>query len=481
LIGASRTSLKSEGWIPARFGIELGRETCSASRCRLRTAKGAVAEGAFCRFQSRRVGLPPDQIGVGNRLHAPSLRDRRCGLASGLPGLASRHAASAVQKNVLRYYIEGGADLNSEPPMVLGATGPNRTFRRATCSISTAAATAPATRWTSPAVPFSGGGGGSPFGTSAIRAPMGMWGILNEIIERMKPGVSMRELFEYSQSRLAQHPEWRNYSDHPSKRIGHGIGLENEPPSISANRRYDPRSPHGADAGTEIESVDGLPSIRRNKSLSVRRAARSFQPDRIGSSTSSPDRNKVDEYQAAQRTKHPLSRPDAAGIVALVEEAYRLDAEGKVEVPTKIGVHPERANAFLHAMPAWVGGACALGMKWVSYFPGNFDRGLPDSTGIIILNDPDHGLPCCIMEGMYVTFLLRTAGCAAVAAKYLAPRPPKTLGLIGCGGLGLWSLRVMSTTFPSIEQVYVSSRTKPLARGVLREDDAGGKLDNYTS
>ena len=32
------------------------------------------------------------------------------------------------------------------------------------------------------------------------------------------------------------------------------------------------------------------------------------------------------------------------------------------------------------------------------------------------------------MEGMYVTFL-RTAACAAVAAKYLAPRPPKTLGL----------------------------------------------------
>ncbi len=84
---------------------------------------------------------------------------------------------------------------------------------------------------------------------------------------------------------------------------------------------------------------------------------------------------------------------------------------------------------------------------------------MPDSTGIIILNDPEHGLPCCIMEGMYVTFL-RTAACAAVAAKYLVPRPPKTLGLIGCGGLGLWSLRVMSATFPSIEQVFVSSRTR---------------------
>jgi len=151
--------------------------------------------------------------------------------------------------------------------------------------------------------------------------------------------------------------------------------------------------------------------------------------------------------------------PGILEAVAMVEQAYRVDAEGRAEVPTKIGVHPTRANSFLHAMPAWVDGARALGMKWVSYFPGNLSQGLPDSTGIIILNDPDVGLPRCIMDGMYVTFL-RTAACAAVAAKYLAPRTPRTLGLIGCGGLGLWSLRVMTAVFPSIEQVFVSSRMR---------------------
>ena len=150
--------------------------------------------------------------------------------------------------------------------------------------------------------------------------------------------------------------------------------------------------------------------------------------------------------------------PTLSEVVALVEQAYRLDGEGKAEVPTKIGVHPERAS-LLHAMPAWVGESRALGMKWVSYFPGNADRGLPDLAGIIVLNDPEHGQPCCIMEAMLVTFL-RTAACAAVAAKHLAPREPRTLGLIGCGGLGRWSLRVMTAVFPSIEQVYVSSRTR---------------------
>lgn len=153
--------------------------------------------------------------------------------------------------------------------------------------------------------------------------------------------------------------------------------------------------------------------------------------------------------------------PTLIEVVALVEQAYRLDAEGKAQVPTKIGVHPDhRPNSFLHAMPAWVDGteARSLGMKWVSYFPGNLNRELPDSTGIIILNDPDVGVPRCIMEGMYVTFI-RTAACAAVAAKYLVAKPPKSLGLIGCGGLGLWSLRMLKATFPSIEEVYVSSRT----------------------
>ena len=305
-----------------------------------------------------------------------------------------------------------------------------------------------------------------------------MWGILNEIIERMKPGVSMRELFEYSQSRLAQHPEWRNYSDHPSKRIGHGIGLENEPPSISATDDTVLEVGMALTPEPKIESVDGLLNpeehvVIRPSGCEMLSAGSDWQASyRRLTGTRSMNIRLLSEKNIRSVA------PTLPEIVALVEQAYRLDAEGKAEVPTKIGVHPERANTFLHAMPAWVGGARALGMKWVSYFPGNFDRGLPDSTGIIILNDPDHGLPCCIMEGMYVTFL-RTAACAAVAAKYLAPRPPKTLGLIGCGGLGLWSLRIMTATFPSIEQVFVSSRTQPLARGVLREDDAGGKLDHH--
>jgi alanine dehydrogenase len=165
--------------------------------------------------------------------------------------------------------------------------------------------------------------------------------------------------------------------------------------------------------------------------------------------------------------------PKPHDVVSLIEQAYRLDSEGKAEVPTKIGVHPSHPNSFLHAMPAWVDDVRALGMKWISYFPGNIRRGIPDSSGIIILNSPDDGRPCCIMEGMHITFV-RTAACAAIAAKHLLASPPKSLGLVGCGGLGLWSLRIMGTLFPNIERVMVSSRSPESRRQFCTERSSEG-------
>lgn len=148
--------------------------------------------------------------------------------------------------------------------------------------------------------------------------------------------------------------------------------------------------------------------------------------------------------------------PSHRDIIEIVARTYRHAAAGQIDVPTKIGVHPDFPASFCHAMPAWVAGDRSLGMKWISYYPGNVARGLPDSTGIVILNDPDTGLPVAVMEGMWITFA-RTAACAAVAARALANVNPVRLGLIGCGGLGTWSLRMLSEVFPTLREVQVAS------------------------
>ena len=475
-IGASRTSCER-----ARSGLGHARHRARPGnlarhrRGRFRSAEGAIAEGAVCRFRSCRVGLPPDQVGVGNRLHAPGLRDRRQRLAAGIPGFAPGHFSRGGPEERAAVLLEGGADLNSEPPMVLGATGPNRTFQNGDvlyidggCNVS---------------------GYKMDFARRAVFGPPsarqqsehdGMWGILHEIIERMKPGVSMRELFEYSQSRLAQHPEWRNYSDHPSKRIGHGIGLENEPPSISANRRYGPRSRHGADAGAENRKRGRSAQsggTRRHPSVGLRGAFRGIGVEAAYRRLSG---TRFDENQTAQRTEHPRGRPDAAGdrCAGRTGLSSRRRGQGRGSDQDR---RASGSRQHLSPRDAGLGGRRPRARHEMDFllsgqFRSRVCRIRPASSSSTTRTI---GLPCCIMEGMYVTFL-RTAACAAVAAKYLAPRPPKTLGLIGCGGLGLWSLRVMSATFPSIERVFVSSRTRKLAGGVLREDDAGGQMDHYT-
>ena len=173
------------------------------------------------------------------------------------------------------------------------------------------------------------------------------------------------------------------------------------------------------------------------------------------------------------RTAIEAVAPPITEIVDLVEDTYRRDAAGQVEAPTKIGVHPNHPHSFLHAMPAWVSGSGALGIKWISYYPGNTARGWPDSSALIVLNDPEHGLPVAIMEGMWIT-LVRTAACGAVAARHCVRGEPKRLGLVGCGGLGYWSVRVFGAVFPSIEEFRVASRTKQSRTRFCAENSALG-------
>ncbi len=55
-------------------------------------------------------------------------------------------------------------------------------------------------------------------------------------------------------------------------------------------------------------------------------------------------------------------------IIDALESMFREKGEGKVEMPPKPGIHPG-TDSFIHAMPAWIPGLAAAGIKWVSAFP----------------------------------------------------------------------------------------------------------------
>jgi len=84
-----------------------------------------------------------------------------------------------------------------------------------------------------------------------------MWDIMFKVTDRIRPGVSTADVFEYSQGLLAK-TAWTNYSDHPSKRIGHGIGLTNEPPYLNAFDQHVFAAGMSITPEPKIETVEGL-------------------------------------------------------------------------------------------------------------------------------------------------------------------------------------------------------------------------------
>src|SRR5882762_5748898 len=125
--------------------------------------------------------------------------------------------------------------------------------------------------------------------------------------------------------------------------------------------------------------------------------------------------------------------PGMAEIIAALEEMFREKAEGRVEMPPKIGIHtmPDTMpDAFIHAMPASIPARKAAGMKWVGGYPDNSKRELPYVTGLLILNDPETGIPVALMDCTWIT-AQRTGAATAVAAKYLARSESSTVGILG--------------------------------------------------
>jgi ornithine cyclodeaminase/alanine dehydrogenase-like protein (mu-crystallin family) len=141
-----------------------------------------------------------------------------------------------------------------------------------------------------------------------------------------------------------------------------------------------------------------------------------------------------------------------AEVIQLVEKAFAEKGHGRVEMPPKPGVHPGGGDNFIHAMPAYIPALHSAGVKWVSGFPGNAKKGLPYITGLLVLNDPENGIPMAVMDCIWIT-AMRTAAASAVAAKRLARPDSARLGILGCGVQGRTHTEALNVLFP-IQEVF---------------------------
>ncbi len=140
--------------------------------------------------------------------------------------------------------------------------------------------------------------------------------------------------------------------------------------------------------------------------------------------------------------------------ITAVESAFKMKGLGNVQMPAKQYVIMEKYNGDLRTMPAYLEETEVATVKVVNSHPENRQYGLPTVMATIILVDPKTGAPSAIMAGTWIT-ALRTGAAGAVAAKHLANRNPKTVGLIGAGAQAKTQLMGLQVVFDTIGQVRV--------------------------
>ncbi len=176
-----------------------------------------------------------------------------------------------------------------------------------------------------------------------------------------------------------------------------------------------------------------------------------------------------------------LSRTDVeavnlpmAAIIELLEEAFQEKGHGRIEMPPKPGIHT-MPDAFIHAMPAHIPSMKSAGIKWVSGYPANFERGLPYISGLLILNDVETGIPYAVMDCTWIT-AFRTGAATALSARYLARPESETVGILACGVQGRTNLEALACLF-KIRKVYAYDILPEVQERYIREMSRKLSLD----
>lgn len=156
------------------------------------------------------------------------------------------------------------------------------------------------------------------------------------------------------------------------------------------------------------------------------------------------------------RTIVPMS--DA---IAAVKGAFSELSSGLAHVPVRTGFSTEAQRGTALYMPAYLAASHCLGLKAVTVYPGNRDRGLPTIFAAVLLQDANTGKPTALLEGTYLT-ALRTGAATGAATDLLARHDARRLCLFGTGGQAPTQVEGVCAVRP-IEAVWVCSRA--LAKG----------------
>ncbi len=151
---------------------------------------------------------------------------------------------------------------------------------------------------------------------------------------------------------------------------------------------------------------------------------------------------------------------------------------GKVQQPARIIMRAGNAeghrNGWFALMPAIHGNA--MGVKTVTFYPGNAELGIHTHMAMIELLDRATGEPLAVMDGRLITEM-RTAAVSAVAFSAIGPlhfdSPPATFGILGSGVQARAHVEALRHVWANMDQILIWSPTQAHAEKCASE--VGGR------
>ncbi|HHQ6601127.1 TPA: 2,3-diaminopropionate biosynthesis protein SbnB [Serratia fonticola] len=142
----------------------------------------------------------------------------------------------------------------------------------------------------------------------------------------------------------------------------------------------------------------------------------------------------------------------------LMKNTYLDHADGIAINPDSYFLRfPDEPNNRIIALPAFLETKTPVsGIKWISSFPDNINKGLDRASAVMIVNDRHTGYPIACLEGSQIS-AARTAASAAIGAKYLhhSPGYVRSLAIVGCGLIAKASLDMLLGLGWEISQVLL--------------------------
>jgi len=161
---------------------------------------------------------------------------------------------------------------------------------------------------------------------------------------------------------------------------------------------------------------------------------------------------------------------DMNDYINAVTHAHKLHAQGNI-IETNI-IHADAPNGEYHVKTGGlIGENSYYGLKANGgFFKNQRDYNLPNILGVIYLSDASNAYPLAIFESSLIS-KMRTAAATAVAAKYLKPKGPICLGVIGYGSQAKAHIEALLCVC-DIQSIKISGRNSLKAKNFAKEMDS---------